>query len=99
MSFDENTLIDENNSLKAKLAAMKDNYEPAIDRIQQFKTNFGVRERSDGSIVINWDKFVPALGLEQALELRREIDEHYRISGEPGEKPKVKLRVAATQEG
>ena len=44
---------------------------------------------------IDFDKFVPALGVEGALELRRIIDETWRVSGAPGEKPRLKVKAAA----
>ena len=59
--------------------------------MKTFKANFGIKERADGEIVIDFDKFADRLGVEAALELRRVIDERYHVSGEPGKKPRIKL--------
>lgn len=78
-------------SAEAKLTTMKESHEKAVEKVREFKTNFGVKERSDGSIDIDFDKFTQALGIEPAFELRAIIDETYQISGDPGEKPHIKL--------
>lgn len=93
MAQDESYWIERAQSCEARFATLKEAYEPALERVKQFKTNFGVRERDNGEIVIDFEKFVERLGLEGALELRRVIDEKYAVSGAPGEKPRV--RVAA----
>lgn len=90
---DESYWIEKYNSTEAKLKTLQDQYGPAIERIKQFKSNFGVKERSDGSIDVDFDKFAKAIGIEGALELRGIIDETYSISGEAGEKPKVRLHA------
>lgn len=92
---DESYWVDRAQSAEARLKTVEDQYKPAIERVQQFKTNFGVRERADGSLRIDFDKFAAALGIEQALELRRIIDETYQISGAAGEKPRIRLKVPA----
>lgn len=94
MSFEDNTLISQLQAAQAKIETMKQAYEPAIEKIQAFKTAFGVKERSDGAIEIDYDKFVQNLGVEAALELRLVIDETYQISGGPGKKPRVKVAAA-----
>ena len=78
-------------SAETKLATLKAAYEPALERVKTFKANFGIKERADGEIVIDFDKFADRLGVEAALELRRVIDERYHVSGEPGKKPRIKL--------
>ena len=80
-------------SAEAKLATLREAYEPALERVKTFKANFGVREKSNGEIAIDFDKFVERLGQEQCFELRQIIDKRYNISGNPGEKPRVKLAV------
>ena len=62
-----------------------------IDRIREFKSNVGARERSDGTIEIDYDKFLSHIGVEGWLELRRLGDEKFRVSGIVGEKPKVRV--------
>lgn len=91
MSSDESIWRDRATTAEAKLATMKDAYGPAIERIQVFKMNFGVRERENGDIDVDFDKFVQRLGVTDALELRRIIDATYNITGEPGTKPHLKV--------
>lgn len=91
---DESVWIERAQSAEARIKTLEDQYRPMKERVQAFKANFGVKERSDGSIVVDFEKFVANLPLEQALELRAVIDEHHRISGAPGEKPKVRLSVS-----
>ncbi len=64
-------------SAEAKLVTMKESLGAAIDRVKEFKTNFGIKERSNGEIVIDFDKFVENLGKDSCMELRSIIDEHY----------------------
>lgn len=80
---------------EARLNTLKESIEPTLDRVREFKTNFGIKERTDGTIVVDFDKFVDRLGAEACLELRAIIDQKYRISGAAGEKPR--MRVPATQ--
>ena len=83
--------IDRAQSAETQLATLKQAMQPALERVKDFKKNFGVKEKSDGEIVIDFDKLVGRLGLESALELRSIIDEKYQISGAAGEKPRVRL--------
>jgi len=92
---DESMWIERAQSAEAKLASIKESYGPALDRVKEFKANFGVKERSDGTLVVDYDKFAGAIGIEGALELRRIIDGLYGISGDAGEKPKIKVRATA----
>ena len=87
----ESDWIDRAQSAEAKLATLKEAYQPAIEKVKAFKANFGIRERSDGSLVIDFDKFAAALGAEQALELRAVIDQRYGIRGNAGEKPRMSV--------
>ena len=48
-----------------------------IERVQAFKSNFGVRERSNGEIVIDFAKMVERLGMEACADLRTVIDEKF----------------------
>ena len=89
--MNESMWIEKAQSCEAKLATMKQAYEPALERVKEFKTNFGIKERSNGELVIDYEKFVERLGVEGALELRKVIDEKYNITGKPGDKPHVRL--------
>ena len=87
----ESMWIERAQSAEAQLATLKQAFEPAIERVKTFKTNFGIKERQNGEIVIDFDKFAKNLGIESAFELRAIIDEVYNISGEPGKKPHLTL--------
>ena len=87
--------IERAQSAEAKLATLKENYQPALERVKQFKANFGVREHSNGTIDIDFDKMVTRLGIEACLELRKIIDEKYSISGEAGAKPKIRVQAGS----
>lgn len=76
---------------EAKLSTQQQVHEMAVGRVKAFKGNFGLRERSNGEIVVDFDKFAERIGIEGALELRKIIDERYQISGEPGTKPHMRL--------
>ena len=75
---DESGWISRAQSAEAKLGTMKQSMEAAIERVKVFKANFGIRERDNGEIVIDFDKFVERLGPESALELAKIIGEHYK---------------------
>lgn len=69
--------IERAQSAEAKLKTMREAHEQAVDRVRNFKSNFGVKERSNGEIVIDFPKFVERLGHEAAAELKNVIDEKY----------------------
>lgn len=69
--------IERAQTAEAKLNTLKQAYEPALERIRTFKANFGLRERDNGEIIIDYEKFVTNLGVENAMELRQVIDEVY----------------------
>ena len=60
-------------------------------KLRNLMATFGAREKSDGTIDIDYEILVDLLGIEAALELRAVIDEKYKIRGAPGEKPKVRM--------
>jgi aminopeptidase N len=88
---DESMWIARAQSAEAQLTTLKEAYAPAIEKVKNFKANFGIKERFDGEIVIDFEKFVSNLGLQAAMELRKAIDDFYKVSGEPGKKPHIKL--------
>lgn len=90
--IEESVWMERAQTAEAQLITQKESLGQAIERIKIFKTNFGIREKSNGDIDIDFDKFVGNLGLESALELRKIIDEHYQVSGVPGEKPHIHLQ-------
>lgn len=75
---DESAWINRAQSAEARISTMKSAYESAIERVKVFKANFGIREQDNGEINIDFDKFVERLGKEQALALKRIIDEKFQ---------------------
>lgn len=78
-------------SAETKLITMKESMGASIERVKEFKKNFGIREKQDGSLDINFDKFAENLGAEGCLELRKVIDDMYQIKGAAGVKPRMKV--------
>lgn len=91
---DENYWRDQADTWQAKFNTLHDATAPALDKVKAFKSNFGVREHSDGSLSIDYEKMVTAIGPDGALELRSVIDEVYSVSGAAGEKPRIKVKAA-----
>ena len=73
----ESMWIERAQSAESKLVTMKESLVAAVERVQVFKTNFGIREKDTGEIEIDFDKFVENLGKENCMELRKIIDEFY----------------------
>lgn len=69
--------IERAQSAEARLKTLKQAYEPALERIKTFKANFGIKERDNGEIEIDFPKFVKALGADNIAVLRTVIDEEY----------------------
>ena len=61
--------IERAQSAEARIQTLKDAYEPAINRIKDFKRNFGIKERDNGMIDIDFDKFCDNLGHENLVIL------------------------------
>ena len=51
----ESVWIERAQSAEARLNTLKQAYEPALERVRNFKANFGIRERDDGSIDVDFD--------------------------------------------
>ena len=88
---DDSYWVERAQSAEARIKTLEDAYKPALERVKEFKANFGVKEKSNGEIQVDFDKFVDHIGAESALELRKVIDEKYNISGHPGQKPRLKV--------
>lgn len=71
-------------SAEAKLATLEQAYQPALERVQHFKANFGVKESSDGTLTIDFDKLTENLGLGGCTELKAIIEEKYNLGPPPG---------------
>lgn len=73
----EDIWIERAQSAEVKLATLKQAYEPALQRVRDFKANFGIKERDNGEIDIDFEKLVENLGEEGAFALRDVINEQY----------------------
>ena len=89
--MDDSGWMERAQTAEAKLITQKEALGAAIERVKEFKTNFGIREKQGGAIEIDFDKFARNLGVESCLELRKVIDETYKISGKAGDKPRLKV--------
>ena len=67
--------------------------ETVKEKLRQMTDLFGIRGSFEGGLKIDYTKLVANLGIEQCLELRKIIDEAHNISGEPGDKPRVRLHA------
>lgn len=74
---DDSAWISRAQTAEAKLKTLREAQGAAIDRVRDFKANFGIRERDNGEIVIDFQKFAERLGIDGAIELRKIIDEKY----------------------
>ena len=74
----EDMWMDRAQTAESKLKTMQQAQGAALERIKDFKANFGIRERDNGEIVIDFPKFVERLGPENSMELRKVIDEKYK---------------------
>jgi len=75
----ESMWIERAQSAEAKLKTMKESHDKAVERIRSFKANFGIREKDNGEIVIDFKKMVERLGKDGATDLRSVIEEVYSI--------------------
>ena len=78
---------------EAQLKTLREAQGAAIERIKDFKANFGIRERGNGEIVIDFQKFVERLGDDSANELRKIINEKYPVAAVPKRKYVRKVKV------
>lgn len=74
---EESIWIQRAQSAEAKLATLSQAHESAVGRVKTFKANFGIKERDNGEIDIDFDKFVENLGKDSALVLKDIIDKRY----------------------
>jgi len=90
----ESMWIERAQSAEAKLKALQEACGPAIERVKEFKKNFGVKERSNGEIDVDFEQFVKGIGSEGALALKDALMAEYEIeTPQPKEeKPKKKKK-------
>ncbi len=87
----ESMWIERAQSAEASLTTCRDQTARLKEKYRAVMEALGARESSDGSIDIDFDALVKRLPIEQALELRTVIDQHHRISGAPGDKPRISI--------
>ena len=74
---EDSVWIERAQSAEAKISTLTQALESAVERIKVFKSNFGLKERDNGEIVIDFDKFADRLGRENALLLKAIIEKKY----------------------
>lgn len=95
MSFGENELLEQVNSLKTKIATMEGQIEPLKEKTRHIRETLCAREVSGGGFEIDFNALADRLGLEGAMEMRAAIDERWKVSGGAGEKPRIRVQAAA----
>lgn len=91
MPFDAGTDDDVRRSLEVKLGTMQQNMDRVTEKCASLREALCAKERSDGTLVINFEALVEKLGPVACLELRAAIDERWRVSGEAGQKPRMRV--------
>ena len=81
-------------SAEASLNTLRDQMDRIREESRGVLELFCARKKGDGSYDIDFAGFVERIGLEQAIELRRVIDDAHNVSGAPGEKPRVRLAAS-----
>ena len=88
---DESYWVERAQSAEARFQTLKDSTDRMRDESRAVLDTFAARKKPDGSYQIDFERFVEQIGLEGAMELRQIIDQHYQVSGSPGEKPRIKM--------
>ena len=96
MNFEGDEFRSKYESCQAKLTTIQDQQDRLKEDTRYVLETFAARKKSDGSFDIDFDKFIERLGLEKWIELRAIGDEHYRVSGAAGEKPRIKVAAEAS---
>jgi hypothetical protein len=86
--------IERAQSAEAALATCREQQDRLKEQVRAVTGALCAKVKSDGTIDIDFDALVQHLPVEQALELRVAIDQHHRISGAVGEKPRVSVSAA-----
>lgn len=89
----EDMWIQRAQSAEASLTTCRDQTDRVNRKYRSVMETLGAKERSDGTIDIDFEVLVKRLSTEHALELRSVIDQHHRISGVAGEKPRISIRA------
>ncbi len=92
---DESMWIERAQSAEATNSTLREQNDRLKADVRDAMENLCALRRSDGVIDIDFEKLAQRLSTEHALELRALIDAHHRISGAPGEKPRVRMAAQA----
>ena len=76
---------------EARLTTMQESVDRLKEKYRTLLQTLGAKERSDGTVDIDFEALVERLSAEHALELRAIIDQTHCISGAPGEKPRISV--------
>ena len=89
--MDESHWIERAQSAEGRLSTLQEGLERLKGKYRGLLETLGAKERSDGTVDIDFEALVERLSAEHALELRAMIDERHRISGVAGEKPRISV--------
>ncbi len=79
---------------EASLLAAQEATETVKKKYRLLTDTFGIKESTRGDFKLDYDMLVENLGLEQWLELRAIGDAKYNVSGDAGQKPRVRMPAA-----
>ncbi len=91
----EDTWTGRAQAAEAALTTCREQINRVNQKYRDMMEILGAKARSDGTIDIDFDALVKRLPIEHALELRTVIDQTHRISGAPGEKPRVSISAVS----
>lgn len=91
MPFDANTDGDQIASLSIKLQTLQAQTDRITQKCADLREMVCAREHSNGTLTLNFDALAERLGPVACLELRAAIDARWNISGEAGQKPRMRV--------
>ena len=89
--MDESQWIERAQTAEARYETCRQQQDRVIEDSRNVLDTLCAKKRSDGTIDIDFDALVQKLTPEHALEFRAAIDQHHRISGAPGDKPRISI--------
>ena len=89
--MDESMWIERAQSAEASLTTCRAQSDLLKEKVRAVTEALCAKIKGDSTIDIDFDALVQKLPTEQALELRAAIDQHHRISGAAGEKPRIRV--------
>lgn len=92
---DDSQWIERAQSAEATVSTLKEQIEPLKAKVRDARAALCAREIAGGGFEIDFDALVDKLGLENSMELRKAIDDRWKISGAAGEKPRIRVQAVA----